>query len=295
MPLPSVPNRLRPLVAIGFCLLGGAILLPWKNTLNAGLEEQNLRHAPVPLTGREALSQDIAVFALGGLRSLAVELLLLEAIRAWSAEDWTKLEQIYEQTTVLEPRRLKLWSDASDEMVNNAAGDAQRNRKMDEHERAKLARYYINRGEQFLLKGLQNNPDSAYLYSKLGDLYSNRFRMPRFGKAVDAYKEAYERLNHPNLKLKVFYNLSRIRGREKEAWEVGRSLIAEHPDQLYPSVSCILFVLQRELNIPESERMSIKELFGSQKDAIKLLKRYQNNTHRFPTTGISDYLKENPS
>ncbi len=291
MPLPTIPRPLRPFAAVGFCLLGGVILLPWKNNLNAELEEQHLRHAPVPLTGREALSQDIAVFALGGLRSLAVELLLLEAIRAWSAEDWTEMEHLYEQMTVLEPRRLKLWSDAADEMVNNAAGDAQRNRKLDAEERVKLTRYYINRGEQFLLKGIQNNPDSAYLYSKLGDLYSNRYRHPRFGKAVDAYKTAYDKLQHPNLKLKVFYNLSRIRGREKEAWEVGRSLVTEYPDQLYPSVSCILFVLQRELNIPEDQRFSIEQLFGSQKKAIDMLRRYQNNTHRFPTTGIKAYLE----
>ncbi|MEE1265977.1 MAG: hypothetical protein UHH87_06790, partial [Akkermansia sp.] len=82
-----------------------------------------------------------------------------------------------------------------------------------------------------------------------------------------------------------FYNLCRIRGREEEAWKLGRELYREERHRS-PSLRCLLVVLQHKLQVPEEEKLSLEELFGSRERAMKQLRRFARNDLRFPTTGI---------
>ena len=88
----------------------------------------------------------------------------------------------------------------------------------------------------------------------------------------------------------VFYNLCRIRGREREAWEMGRQLFRS-PRHHTPSVRCLLFALQHKLAIPQDERYSIEELFHSDTRARKQLRSYLHNNLRFPIYGVQEYLQ----
>ena len=88
----------------------------------------------------------------------------------------------------------------------------------------------------------------------------------------------------------VFYNLSRIRGREAEALELGRSLFAETNSRT-PTLRCLLFVLQNRLNLPQEERLTVDELFGSEQKARRDLALFAKNDLRFPITGVADFLQ----
>ncbi len=282
---------LRSFVAVLICLAFGALMRPWTSDVGDKLAKTGLRQDHVQVEGSDALSQQIGFFALGGLRSLAVELLRLDATVAWSKNDWDALENRYKQMTTLQPKREKLWGDASFEMATNAAGYASSRRHNDEHKRASAMRDFIDRGERFLLDGIKNNPDSPVLHAQLGDLYSNLFRRPQFSKAVDALKKSVALGATGLQERQLFYALCRIRGREQEAWDYGRKLFMSESGHRVPSVLCLLFVLQRKIEVPADQRLSAVQLFGSEKRALRILRHYRMNQLNLPVTGVSEYLK----
>jgi hypothetical protein len=89
----------------------------------------------------------------------------------------------------------------------------------------------------------------------------------------------------------VFYNLCRIRGREQEAWELGRRLFNEER-HLTPSLRNLLFVLQHKIQVPADQQLSPEQLYGSRERARKYLRTFVHNDLRFPTTGIREFLSE---
>ncbi len=282
------------LTALVVCLLFGALMRPWTSGMGERLAQDSLREPPAQLEGGDALSQQLSFFALGGLRSLVVEILRLDATVAWSKNDWTELEQRYEQMTTLQPKREQLWSAAAFEMSSNAAGYFSAQRDLDAHQRARRMREYTERGEQFLLDGLKSNPQSRHLYTKLGEHYSNLHRRPQFQKAADAYKQAVVYGAGSLQARQRFYALCRIRGRELEAWTLGRELFLSSEQNHVPSVSCLLFVLQHKISVPPEQRLSVDTLFGSRERAVKMLRLYRNNSLQLPINGVADFLRANP-
>ncbi|MBQ9835499.1 MAG: hypothetical protein IJO34_04165 [Akkermansia sp.] len=270
---------------------GGLLLqLPSRALKNVELNTGLLR-PPAKLNRKDALTQQLAFFSLGGLRSLAAEVLTLDATSAWIDRDWPRLQKRWEAITTLNPHRINYWISASRDLAINAASDVSNDKRLGIHERATLTRHYIDRGVQFLNDALQHNPDNALLYAHLGDLHSDLYRRPRFALAANAYKKATE-LGAPQIyHRQYFYNLCRIRGREKEAWEVGKTLYT-NPRNRLPSVRCLMFVLQKKLNIPAAEALSIEELFGSEEKALRDLRNFERNSLLFPIYGIREYLQQ---
>ncbi len=276
------------------CAIFGLTMLPINRAIEHRMKQQDLLRPPVSIKGGDALSQQLAFFSLGGLRAIAAEILSLDATAAWSTRDWTRLELRYEQMSTLCPKREQFWTAAANDMSSNAAGDINSQHDLPADERARSMRYYIHRAEQFLRDGIANNPSSALIYARLGDHHANIHRYPEFSKAAEAYKAAVEHGASSVYERMQFYSLCRIRGREQEAWVLGRKLFAD-PAQRVPSLCCLLFALQNKLAPPANERMSVKEIFGSEQRALRLLKQYVHNDLRYPRTGVAAYLKAQDS
>lgn len=284
---------LLPLAAAaGVLLLGGAALRPLCEGLHAREIEQGLLRPAPSFRRADSLGQQLAVFTLGGLRTLAAELLAMDATNAWLEQDWPRARERWEQITTLCPQRINYRVRAARDMAKNAVAhvrdEAEKNR-LSAPEAEAAERAYLAAAEDFLIRGIQDNPDSALLRLELGGFYDDLARRPQFAKAAEAYRDALVHGASPMYERWVFYNLCRIRGREQEAYELGRRLFAETKHRT-PSVRCLLFVLQQKLHTPDSEALSIAELFGTREKAKKELRRFQRNDLRFPTTGISDFL-----
>lgn len=283
---------LRPLrtgAAVLFLAAGGAVLAPVAGSLRQQELAAGLQHEMPDIDRSDALSQQLALFTLGGLRSLAAEILSLDATNAWVERDWARAERRWQAITTLAPKRVNYWVSAARDMGTNASADSSANPRFSTVEQARLAASYYERGLRFLKDGIRNNPDSILLYCRLGDMHSDLYRRPRFGEAAEAYHRAVE-MGAPDLYARQeFYNLCRIRGREKEAYALGRKLF-EKRDNRVPSVSCLLFVLQHILALPEDECLGVTELFGTPARARKTLASYEHNHLRFPTAGIRGFL-----
>ncbi len=286
-------KTLHLLLACALLVAGGALLLPASRVLQQEERESGLRLPPPDARETDALGQQLYLFTLGGLRSLSAEILALDATTAWTESDWPRLAKRWKSITALCPHRVNYWVRASRDMYVNAASALSRDKRLNERERVRQSLHYLAEGERFLHEGIANNPDNPTLYARLGDLYSDVYRRPQYGKAVDAYREAirhgasvgfYER--------QIFYNLCRIRGREPEAWELGRRLY-EDPHQRVPSLLCLLYVLENRLGeqVPAAQRLTPLQLFGSEDKARRQLARFENNRLNFPTYGIAEWLR----
>lgn len=282
----------RNVAAILILLAGSLGLHPLVKAVSRAQYEQGLQLPPVRISARDAFSQQLAFFTLGGLRSLAAEITTLDATNAWLKRDWERADSRWNAVTTLAPRHVNYWAAASRDMATNAAGDYLNNEHYDERERLLRARHYISRGESYLLQGIANNPQSMLLHARLGDLYSDLHRDPQFSKAAQAYARAVE-LGAPQLYNRMrFYNLCRIRGREAEALQLGRALFAD-PHNHVPALRTLIFVLQNKLNLPEAERLTTEQIFGTRQRALRDLRTFRRNSLLYPTYGIDDFLKEN--
>lgn len=256
---------------------------------------------PLPSPDRsDALSQQLAFFSLGGLRSLVAEIYTLDATDAWSNRDWVRLRRRWESATTLMPRRVNYWIHAENDMTANAAGDYIRNRKLSETLKKEKVKEYINSGENFLLEGIANNPGSWKLHIALAEHYSNLHRKPQFEKAVDAYQKAMELGAPEHYNRPLFYNLCRIPGREQEAWQQGRALF-EYEEHHVPAVQFLLFALQNKIQVPADEALSIDRLFRdtpqqTEKEvlttAYQIIENFSDNDLLYPTYGANAFLDE---
>ena len=276
--------------ALLLLVLGGLALRPLTTAQRGHEEAQGLLNPGITTTAPDALSSRLAVFTLGGLRSLAAEILAMDATSAWLQQDWPRAKKRWEQITTLCPTRANYWARAARDMSKNAVAHVYGLKGISEHERATMAQEYLYAAEDFYRIGIRYNPDNILLHLELASFYEDLARKPQFAKAVDTYKEALRLGASEMYRRWVFYNLCRIRGREQEAWQLGLQLLTAERHRT-PSVLCLIYALQHKLNIPAAMRLTPEQLFGTEAKARKQLRSYLHNTLRFPTNGVAEYLQ----
>lgn len=291
-PASPIRQALRYCGVLALLATAGWLLQPLQQRVTQQELTAGLRLPPPQADKTDALSQQLAIFALGGLRTFAAEILTIDTTNAWLQQDWPRARQRWEQITTLCPRRVNYWVRASRDLAKNAVAWVNSNELLTQHEQALLSKDYLDAAEQFLLEGLANNPDSVLLWLQLAAFDEDLNRRTNFTRAVEDYRRALELGASPMYHRWVFYNLCRIRGREQEAWKLGCQLYHSNPDHRSPSLRCLLLALQNKLNIPQAERFTLEELFGSRERSLKFLRPYLHNDLRFPTTGIREIVDE---
>jgi hypothetical protein len=242
-------------IAILIIVAFGIVRMP----LEADLEREHraafFHGAKLDLDMRQKLGQMGFIAALGGFRAVVADLLWIEAHTAWERTEWGRMAGLFEIVTALQPRCMLFWDIASWHMAYNA-GVAALNDPTQPNEllRLKAQHEYWKIGEDFLLRGVQNNPDRALLYDRLGQLYRDKFKDPE--KAFAAYEEGRTKegaLDYMNRF--AAYELAKIPGREREAYERLKALYEQGEDQRKPTVLTELAKLQEKLNVPPKERV----------------------------------------
>lgn len=278
---------------------GAALLCPLSEQVYEEQKNIGLQPEPPHIDRTDALSQQIAFLSLGGMRSLVAEILTLEATNAWLKQDWEGLYRHWDAAVTLSPQRTNYWLNAAYDMTNNAAGYLASDTARPYAERMAEARRYIKRGEQFLLRGIAQNPRNWRLHLGLAEQYSNLYRRPQFSKAAKALELALKYGAPSYYKRFRFYHLCRTRGAEQEAWKLGRELF-NNPDNRQTSLLNLLFVLQHKIEVPTEEALSVTELFRTapaeteeeiMERAIEELSYMLDNDLLYPVNGIEEFLK----
>ncbi|RYD74917.1 MAG: hypothetical protein EOP84_19140 [Verrucomicrobiaceae bacterium] len=245
----------RLATAIFALLLFGAIKLPFEKALMSEHRAAHFHSSELNLDLREQIGQGGFIAALSGFRSILADLVYIRAHIAWENVEWGRMKLFFDAATSLQPRATMFWEGASHHMAYNASHAAYDDPKQPrEALRIKAQREYFKLGEQYLLRGIQYNPDRAALFNYLGLLYKDKFKDPC--KASWAFAEAAKRPDAlPYAKRIAVYQLSHCPGHEQEAYEKLKTLYHMGPDERLPTLLKRIEYLQDKLNIPPAERI----------------------------------------
>jgi hypothetical protein len=120
--------------------------------------------------------------------------------------------------------------------------------------RIRAQRQYFNLGRDFLERGIKNNPDRYQLYLQLGILL--RDKLEDHSAAVNAFLRAAEFPDAPPYCRRFAgYEMAKIPGREREAYEFLKALYLQGEKQRLPTLVNLLREMEKKLDIPASERV----------------------------------------
>jgi len=206
---------------------------------------------------RQKVGQFGFLAALSGFRSIIADLLWIKAHTEWEQTAWGRMALLFDTVTTLQPRNIMFWDMSAWQMSWNASLAAFQDPKQPSLKlRLKAQREYFHLGRDFLIRGIQNNPDSYKLYEALGHLYDQKY-----GDHLSAstqYAEAAKFSDAPSyLKRFAAYQLAECPGHEREAYEKLRALFEKGDKEWLPTLLLRLRQMEEKLNIPEDQRAKV--------------------------------------
>ncbi len=285
----------RGFVRGGICvlvlLLVGFFRVSYEDSVHRDFREKRLIPEQLNASTREKLGQRGAFIALGGLRSLVATWRSFVALEHFTNGDWVELEKEYDLITTLSPHNEYHWATGGWHLAYNASGYFQQQQGMLPQQRERLTKSYIRRGRQFFEDGIRNNPESWQLKSKLGNLYADEERYPDYEKAAELFLSAAESDDALDFyKRAAIYALARVPSRRQEAYD--RLLVEwQSPENRLPMMQALRFALQENLNVPAEQRLMMKDIFGSPREAYFHLSNYYRRGDSFPQDKVLESLK----
>lgn len=196
----SLPLRLRRAFLIALILgLWAPLKVIWEQ--NIAHEQDALRYHGITMTRqlRDELGQGLTIGVLSGMRNVVADFLWLNTTVAWQNEEWFKMEGYINLCTSLQPRSITFWDIGGWQLAWNASVAAARDVKQpNELRRLRASRFWIEKGLDLYLRGIENNPEHYRLWAQTGMLYQDRLKDYR--KAAYYYEQAALRPDCP-----VFY------------------------------------------------------------------------------------------
>jgi hypothetical protein len=247
-------NR-RTVLAFLALLVFGAVRMPFEHRLEAERKAAHFHGAQLNLGLREQIGQMAFLAALSGFRALVADGLYLHAHSLWERTEWGRMKLDFDAVTALQPRCILFWEQAAWHMYANASIAAYEDPKQPrEALRLKAQREYWKLGEDYLIRGVANNPASPSLRVNLGALYKDRFQ--DHCKAARVFAECAPLQGAPGyVRRFAAYELAQCPGHEREAYEQLRALYLEGEKEHLPTLLKWLGILQEKLNIPAGQRV----------------------------------------
>jgi hypothetical protein len=247
------------LIALACLLAFGAVRIPIENHLAARHGAAGLNTAQLDLSLRQRIGQMSFLAALSGFRAVVADLLWIEAHSAWERTEWGRMKLLLDTVTALQPRAILFWDNAAWHMAWNASVAAREDRSQPrEALRIRNQREYFKAGEDFLLRGIQNNPSSALLHERLGLLYQDKFRDP--ARAAEAFQRSAQLPGASQYVHRfALYQLALVPGREAEAYACLKALYQKSKQEHLPTLLRRLQDLEKKLSVPPDQRLPIPE------------------------------------
>jgi hypothetical protein len=246
---------MRILIVLVIVGVLGTIRLPAERQLAATHRQMRFRTTELNLGLREQIGQLGFIAALSGFRSLVSDLLFIQAHVAWERTQWGRLLLLLRQATALQPHSVLFWEMAAWHMAWNASVAASNDPAQPRQAlRVKAQREYFALGQDFLERGIKNNPDRPQLYEALARLYRDKFH--NHERAAQYFAEAARRPGAPSYEKRFSaYELSYCDGREREAYARLRELYLAGENERLPTLITRLEFLEDKLNIPSEQRI----------------------------------------
>ena len=249
--------RKRQLIALAMVLAFGAIRLPFERRLEQDGRAAYFHGAKFNLELRQRLGQMAFVAALSGFRAIVAEAVFLHAHVIWQNVDWAGMKVDFDAVTALQPRCILFWEQASWHMAYNASVAAfQDSKQPREALRLKAQREYFKIGEDYLLRGIANNPEVPTLYDRLGMLY--RDKLQDHCKAAEVLTQCTKLKGAPVYAHRfAAYELAQCPGHEREAYDQLLAFYKKGEQERLPTLLKWLGILQEKLNVPADQKIYI--------------------------------------
>src|SRR5881397_959989 len=138
---------------------------------------------------REKIGQLGFVAALSGFRAMLADFLFIQAHVAWERTEWGRVLFLFRQVTTLQPHVPLFWDMAAWHMAWNASAAAMNDPTQPRLAlRVKAQREYFALGQDFLERGIANNPDKPQLYESLARVYQQKYH--DHARASELYAKA---------------------------------------------------------------------------------------------------------
>jgi hypothetical protein len=288
-------SQLRRLAAAAAVLaVAGIVRMPVEQALSEDFREKGMLREPLDIRVQKKLGQGFWAVSLGGLRSLVATIWNLRAFSDFENNDWTQLADKYQTITYLAPNTDYYWDTGSWHMAYNAAAFYQTSAdELPELRRRAEWRNWVKAGTAFLEEGVRQNPDSGYLWSRLGFLYSDPNKLVDHEKAAAAYRRAVETgARLPFIQNGEAYALAQIPGRQREALERIRERQKE-PRGRVPTMNCLRFSLECKFNPDLDPYRLALDIFGSENTAYQQLgAQFLEVRKDYPMNGIREALQK---
>jgi hypothetical protein len=244
------------MAAVIFALvLFGAARLPIEHAISNAHHELHFRAVDFNLDLREQVGQLGFVAALSGFRSLVADALFIQAHVAWERTEWGRVLLLFRQVTTLQPRAILFWDMAAWHMAWNASTAALNDRTQPRLAlRIKAAREHFKLGQDFLGRGIRNNPERPELYEAMARLYRDKWEDHQHASEFFA-KAAHLPGAHSYNRRFAAYELAQCAGREREAYDQLHALYDLGQQERAPTLLHRLKELEIKLDIPLDQRI----------------------------------------
>jgi len=245
--------------ALAFFLLFAFGIAKWpiEEHMEAERNKAHFNGSKFTLTLRQQVGQMSFLAAVGGFRALVADYCWLEAHSQWTRVEWGRMKLNFDAATALMPRCILFWDQASWHMAFNASVAAMEDKNQPrEALRLKAQREFWKLGEDYLIRGIANNPDDPTLYDHLGFLYREKFK--DHCKSAELYAECTKIPGAPMYAHRFqYYELAQCPGHEREAYEGLLKLYKRGQQEHLPTLLKRLSELQEKLNVPADQKIYI--------------------------------------
>ena len=234
-------------------LAWGTVKLPVEARLEQRMQDARLGGFKPTASLRQQAGQAGFIAALGGLRAAVADMLWIRAHIAWQDVQYGRMKLLFDACTAMQPRRVNFWDISAWHMAWNGSVHVENNEPDPSVRKAEMRKFY-DLGKDFLLRGIENNPDSWELYDRLGMLYRDKYK--DMENASNAYGEASQRPGHLEYTRRfASYYLADVPGREREAYARLMALFRESEHEWLPTLFRQIQKLEVKLAIPDGDRI----------------------------------------
>jgi hypothetical protein len=246
---------MRLLMLAIMVLAFGALRLPLELRLQKEHEAGKFRTAKLDLSLRERIGQANFIAALSGFRAPIADILWIQAHTAWEKTQYGVMAHLFENVTALQPRNFVFWDNAAWHMAWNGSVFVFENPKQPRLAiRKKEQREFFDLGEDFLIRGIRNNPESYQLRITYA-LFLEQKRKEECGAAEQYRLGAKLKDAPPFMERAAAIHLARCPGNERLAYDQLRNLWLRGVEERKPTVVTLLKKLEEQLEIPREQRI----------------------------------------
>lgn len=233
----------------------GLVRMPFERGLARERTASAVNSVALDLSVREKVTQNEFIAALGGFRSLVADVLWVEALTDWERVEYGKMNLKFNTVTTLVPHNVMFWDMAGWHMAYNASVAAMEDRSEPKIAvRKKRQHEYFLLGKDYIERGIANNPHSAVLNHQLGEIYQRKLEDHLAASAAyDRAAACPDALSYE--KRMAAYELAKVSGHEREAWQHLRALYDMGPQERLPTLEKDLKETEEKLDLPPEQRV----------------------------------------